>query len=49
MELLDFLVIYLKGAGTNVTTDIVLFQKLRSGETGNIDIWNKNQNLMDIK
>lgn len=38
-----------KGAGTNVTTDIVLFQKLRSGETGNIDIWNKKSELNGYK
>lgn len=38
-----------KGAGTNVTTDIVLFQKLKSGETGNIDIWNKKSELNGYK
>lgn len=38
-----------KGAGTNVTTDIVIFQKLRSGETGNIDIWSKKAELNGYK
>lgn len=28
-----------KGAGTEVTTDIVIFQKLQDGEVGNIDEW----------
>lgn len=38
-----------KGAGTNVTTDIVIFQKLRSGEIGNIDTWNKKSELNGYK
>lgn len=38
-----------KGAGTNVTTDIVIFQKLKSGETGNIDIWSKKAELNGYK
>jgi adenine-specific DNA methylase len=38
-----------KGAGTNVTTDIVIFQKLKSGETGNIDTWSKKAELNGYK
>ena len=38
-----------KGAGTNVTTDIVLFQKLRSGEDGNSNVWGNKSELNGFK
>ena len=37
------------GAGTKVTTDIVVFQKLQDGEQGNIEEWGEIGNLNGLK
>jgi N12 class adenine-specific DNA methylase/predicted RNA methylase len=36
-------------AGTSVSTDIVLFQKLRAGESGNSEVWSNKGDINGVK